>query len=157
MALKLKNKEVVDTAAKWFDFDADTKVQLVSLDNTEYQIAMERMRRRVQRNDAQFQEGDIGVIQGEKSEYVNHCLAISFFLLKDWQGALDEEGNELVYKPAIGAQMLENDIDFFLFVLGKAGELAVELKAEKVETLEKPSPASSGKASGRVRKQKSAS
>ncbi|MDU8429180.1 hypothetical protein RYA99_12355 [Pseudomonas syringae pv. actinidifoliorum] len=157
MALKLKNKEVVDTAAKWFDFDADTKVQLVSLDNTEYQIAMERMRRRVQRNDAQFQEGDIGVIQGEKSEYVNHCLAISFFLLKDWQGALDEEGNELVYKPAIGAQMLENDIDFFLFVLGKAGELAVELKAEKVETLEKPLPASNGKASGQVRKPRSAS
>ena len=157
MALKLKNKEVVDSTAKWFEFDADTKVLLVSLDNTDYQIAMERMRRRVRRNDAQFQEGAIGVIQGEKSEYVNHCLAISSFLLKDWQGALDEEGNELAYKPAIGAQMLENDIDFFLFVLDKAGELALEMKAEKVETLEKPSPASNGKASGQARKQKSAS
>ncbi|WP_440090148.1 hypothetical protein [Pseudomonas fragariae (ex Marin et al. 2024)] len=157
MALKLKNKEVVDTAAKWFDFDQDTKVLLVSLENTEYQIAMERMRRRVQRNDAQFQEGDIGVIQGEKTEYVNHCLAISSFLLKDWKGALDEEGNELPYKPAIGAQMLENDIDFFLFVLDKCRELALELKAEKVETLEKPSPASSGRASGQARKQRSAS
>ncbi|KAA8689563.1 Uncharacterized protein ALO80_00884 [Pseudomonas caricapapayae] len=157
MALKLKNKETVDTAAKWFDFDADTKVLLVSLDNTEYQIAMERMRRRVARNDAQFQEGYIGVIAGEKTEYVNHCLAISSFLLKDWQGALDEEGNELPYKPATGAQMLENDIDFFLFVLDKCGELALELKAEKVETLEKQSPASNGKASGQARKQRSVS
>ncbi|WP_095067935.1 hypothetical protein [Pseudomonas sp. Irchel 3A18] len=156
MALKLKNKEVVDTAAKWFDFDADTKVLLVSLDNTEYQIAMERMRRRLARNDAQFQEGDIGVIAGEKTEYVNHCLAIASFLLKDWQGAQDEEGNELAYKPAIGAQMLESDIEFFLFVLKKSGELADSKKVEQVETLEKPLPASSGKASGQGRKPKSA-
>ncbi|MCK0543575.1 hypothetical protein JTE78_12460 [Pseudomonas syringae pv. aptata] len=157
MALKLKNKEVVDTAATWFDFDADTKVLLVSLDNTEYQIAMERMRRRLARNDAQFQEGNIGVIAGEKTEYVNHCLAIASFLLKDWQGAQDEEGNELAYKPEIGAQMLESDIEFFLFVLDKSGELAVSKKVEQVETLEKPLPASSGKASGQGRKQKSAS
>ncbi|WP_440064386.1 hypothetical protein ACTAB2_02060 [Pseudomonas syringae] len=157
MALKLKNKEVVDNAAKWFDFDADTKVLLVSLDNTEYQIAMERMRRRLARNDAQFQEGDIGVIAGEKTEYVNHCLAIASFLLKDWQGAQDEEGNELAYKPEIGAQMLESDIEFFLFVLDKSRELAASKKVEQVETLEKPLPASSGKASGQGRKPKSAS
>ncbi|PHX25802.1 hypothetical protein AO278_22615 [Pseudomonas syringae pv. syringae] len=157
MALKLKNKEVVDTAAKWFDFDADTKVQLVSLDNTEYQIAMERMRRRVARNDAQFQEGDIGIIQGEKTEYVNHCLAIASFLLKDWTGAVDDEGNEVRYTAQVGAQMLEDNVELFMFVLKHSGELATSKKEEQVETLEKQSPASSGKASGRGQKQKSAS
>ncbi|SOQ10403.1 hypothetical protein [Pseudomonas syringae group genomosp. 3] len=157
MALKLKNKEVVDTAAKWFDFDADTKVLLVSLDNTEYQIAMERMRRRLARNDAQFQEGDIGVIAGEKTEYVNHCLAIASFLLKDWTGAVDGDGNEIKYTEQVGAQMLEDNVDLFLFVLEHSGELAATKKVEQVETLEKPSPASSGKASGQGRKPKSAS
>ncbi|ALU60879.1 hypothetical protein ACA40_13790 [Pseudomonas syringae pv. lapsa] len=157
MALKLKNKEVVDTAAKWFDFDKDTKVQLVSLDNTEYQIAMERMRRRVARNDAQFQEGDIGIIQGEKTEYVNHCLSIASFLLKDWTGAVDGDGNEIKYTAQVGAQMLEDNVDLFVFVLEHSGELAASKKVEQVETLEKPSPASSGKASGQGRKQKSAS
>ncbi|QOI04610.1 hypothetical protein [Pseudomonas savastanoi] len=157
MALKLKNKEVVDNAAKWFDFDKETKVLLVSLDNTEYQIAMERMRRRVARNDAQFQEGDIGIIQGEKTEYVNHCLAIASFLLKDWTGAVDDEGNEVKYTANVGAQMLEDNVELFLFVLEHSGELAISKKEEQVETLEKPLPASSGKASGQGRKQKSAS
>ncbi|OSN39564.1 hypothetical protein [Pseudomonas syringae] len=157
MALKLKNKEAVDNAGKWFDFDADTKVLLVSLDNTEYQIAMERMRRRVQRNDAQFQEGDIGVIEGEKTEYVNHCLAIASFLLKDWTGAVDGDGNELKYTEHVGAQMLEDNLDLFLFVLDNSAELAASKKVEQVETLEKQSPASNGKASGQARKPKSAS
>lgn len=157
MALKLKNKEVVDTAAKWFDFDADTKVLLVSLDNTEYQIAMERMRRRVARNDAQFQEGDIGIIQGEKTEYVNHCLAIASFLLKDWTGAVDGDGNEIKYTAQVGAQMLDDNVELFMFVLKHSGELAISKKEEQVETLEKPLPASSGKASGQGRKPKSAS
>lgn len=157
MALKLKNKEVVDTAAKWFDFDEDTKVLLVSLDNTEYQIAMERMRRRLARNDAQFQEGDIGVIQGEKTEYVNHCLAIASFLLKDWTGAVDGDGNEIKYTAQVGTQMLEDNVELFMFVLKYSGELATSKKEEQVETLEKQSPASSGKASGQARKQKSAS
>ncbi|WP_116865681.1 hypothetical protein [Pseudomonas syringae] len=156
MALKLKNKEV-DTAAKWFDFDEETKVLLVSLDNTEYQIAMERMRRRVARNDAQFQEGDIGIIQGEKTEYVNHCLAIASFLLKDWTGAVDGEGNEIAYTAQVGALMLEDNIDLFIFVLDRCAELAASKKEEQVETLEKPLPASSGKASGRGQKLKSAS
>ncbi|WP_122252824.1 hypothetical protein [Pseudomonas savastanoi] len=157
MALKLKNKELVDTAAKWFDFDKETKVLLVSLDNTEYQIAMERMRRRVARNDAQFQEGDIGIIQGEKTEYANHCLAIASFLLKGWTGAVDGEGNEIEYTAQVGAQMLEDNIDLFIFVLDHCAELAASKKDEQVETLEKPLPASSGKASGQGRKQKSAS
>ncbi|RXU00561.1 hypothetical protein B1F73_09230 [Pseudomonas syringae] len=130
---------------------------LVSLDNTEYQIAMERMRRRVARNDAQFQEGDIGIIQGEKTEYVNHCLAIASFLLKDWTGAVDDEGNEVKYTAHIGAQMLEDNVELFMFVLKYSGELAISKKEEQVETLEKPLPASSGKASGRGQKQKSAS
>ncbi len=157
MALKLKNKEVVDTAAKWFDFDEDTKVLLFSLDNTEYQIAMERMRRRVARNDAQFQEGDIGVMDGEKTEYANHCIAIAAFLLKDWTGAVDGEGVEIGYTEQVGAQMLEDNVELFLFVLKHSGELAASKKVEQAETLEKPSPASSGKVSGRARKQKSAS
>ncbi|RXT72426.1 hypothetical protein B1F77_26880 [Pseudomonas syringae] len=130
---------------------------LVSLDNTEYQIAMERMRRRVARNDAQFQEGDIGIIQGEKTEYVNHCLAIASFLLKDWTGAVDDEGNEVKYTAHVGAQMLEDNVELFMFVLKYSGELAISKKEEQVETLEKSLPASSGKASGRGQKQKSAS
>ncbi|MCF5226570.1 hypothetical protein [Pseudomonas syringae] len=157
MALRLKAKEAIDAAAKWFDFDEDTKVLLVSLDNTEYQIAMERMRRRVARNDAQFQEGDIGVIAGEKTEYVNHCLAIASFLIKDWTGAVDGDGNEIKYTEQVGAQMLEDNVDLFLFVLEHSGELAASKNIEKAETLEKPSPASSGKASGQGQKQKNAS
>ncbi|MEE5068651.1 hypothetical protein V2J79_05395 [Pseudomonas alliivorans] len=157
MALKLKNKEVVDTAAKWFEFDADTKVLIAPVDSPEYQVAIERMQRRIWRNDSVFAEGSVGVLEGEVSEKRNHCMVLAKYIVKDWQGAQDHEGNALPYDEEIGVSMLESDLEFFLFVLRSAESFAKQVQEERKETLEKPSPASSGKASGQGRKQKSAS
>lgn len=157
MALRLKAKEVVDTAAKWFDFDADTKVLIAPVDSPEYQVAIERMQRRIWRNDSVFAEGSVGVLEGEVSEKRNHCMVLAKYIVKDWQGAQDHEGNALPYDEAIGVSMLESDLEFFLFVIRSAESFAKQVQEERKETLEKPSPASSGKASGQGRKPKSAS
>lgn len=154
MALQMKKKTAVVGTTKWFDYDTETKVELSGIDNPEYQIALERMRRRLNKNDAQFEEGSVGVVQGEKTEHQNHCMLLGHFILKDWDGAQDEEGNPIKYTPDTGAQMLEGDVDFFIFVLKSAAAFAGQMKEELDETMGKPSPASSGKGSGRA-KQKS--
>ncbi len=157
MALKLKNKEVVDTAAKWFEYDQDTKVLIAPVDSPEYQVAIERMQRRIWRNDAVFAEGSVGVLEGEVSEKRNHCMVLAKYIVKDWQGAEDPDGKPLPYDEAIGVSMLESDLQFFLFVIKSAESFAIQVQEERKETLEKPSPASSGKASGQDRKPRSAS
>ncbi len=86
MALKLKKTDTSKSGeARWEKFDEDTQVLLMPLDNQQYQIALERMRRRLDRNDAQFGEGSVGVIAGEKSEHDNHCMLLAQFILQDWQ------------------------------------------------------------------------
>ena len=149
MALKLVKKTEPVANEKWVEFDKDTKILLAPIDTPEYQIALERARRRLRRNDEQFTEGTVGVVSGEKTEHQNHCMLLSHFILKDWEGAQDEDGNPLKYTPAIGAQMLEGDVEFFVFVLKNAAEFAAENKGELAETVEKPSSGSTGKGSGR--------
>ena|ERR1700712_4164104 len=155
MALQLKKKSAVIGVTKWFDFDKETKVELAGIDTPEYQIALERMRRRLRNNDAKFEEGSVGVVAGEKTEHENHCMLLSHFIVKDWDGAQDEDGNPIKYTPAIGAKMLEGDVDFFIFCLKSAAEFTAESKGELAETVEKPSTASAGKKSGAA-KQRSA-
>ncbi|WP_447811029.1 hypothetical protein [Pseudomonas putida] len=149
MALKLKKIDSSKSAeARWEDFDADTKILLMPLDNQQYQIALERMRRRLARNDAQFGEGNVGVIEGEKSEHDNHCLLLASFIVKDWQGAQDENEKPLAYSENTCAEMLRGDAEFFYFVLRRAAAIAADNREELEEIKGKQSPASNGSGNG---------
>lgn len=149
MALKLKK---IDTSksgeARWEKFDEDTQVLLMPLDNQQYQIALERMRRRLDRNDAQFGEGSVGVIAGERTEHDSHCMLLAQFILQDWQGAQDENGSPLKYSEAIATEMLRGDTDFFVFVIKRAATIAADNKKEQEEIKGKQSPASAGSETG---------
>ena len=149
MALKLKKVGTTKSAeARWEDYDADTKVLLMPLDNEQYQVALERMRRRLARNDAQFGEGSVGVIEGEKTEHDNHCMLLAQFIVRDWQGAQDESGKPIGYSETVGADMLRGDIDFFLFAIRRAAAIAADNKKEQDEIRGKQSSASSGSEAG---------
>lgn len=138
MALQVKNTKAQKSPdARWFDYDKETKVLLNPLDSEAYQIALERMRRRLARNDEKFGEGSVGVVEGEKSEHENHCMLLATFILKDWQGALDAAGKEIGYSEEIGTQMLRGDSEFFLFVLRNAAKFAEENRAELDEIVGK--------------------
>jgi hypothetical protein len=148
MALQLGKKKSAVTGERWANFDKDTKVLLAGIDNPEYQVALERMRRRIQRNDARFEEGQVGVVAGEMTEHQNHAMLLSHFIVKDWEGVLDADGNPIKYSPSVAAELLENNIEFFIFVL-REGELAANDAAEeRAESVGKRSPASSGSKSG---------
>ncbi|WP_095151886.1 hypothetical protein [Pseudomonas sp. Irchel s3b5] len=148
MALRLIKKDQAGTGLRWAKFDDDTKVLLAGIDNSEYQVALERMRRRIQRNDARFEEGQVGVIAGEMTEHQNHSMLLSHFIVKDWEGVLDAEGNPIKYSPAIAAELLETNIEFFVFVLREGAAAANDAAEERAESVGKPLPASNGSKSG---------
>lgn len=148
MALQLGKKKPEVTGERWANFDKDTKVLLAGIDNPEYQVALERMRRRIQRNDARFEEGQVGVVAGEKTEHQNHSMLLASFIVKDWDGVLDAEGNPIKYSPAIAAELLETNIEFFVFVLREGAAAANDAAEERAESVGKPSAASSGSKSG---------
>lgn len=150
MALQLKKKEL-STGSKWVDFDADTKILLVGIDDQAHQVALERARRRIRNNDAKFEDGQFGAIEGEKTEHQSQCMLMANYLVKDWDGVIDADGNPLKYSPEVGAQLLDSEIELFLFVLRESGKIAEEARGELEETVGKPSPASSGKGSGRAK------
>lgn len=147
MALK-KKKQIISTDFKWFDFDADTKILIAAIDNPGYQVALARLRREIQRNDAKFGIGDVGVVDGEKTEYQGQCALLANFIVKDWRGVEDEDGNPLIFSPAEAEAVMLADPEFFLFVIRQGGAYSAELRDELDETVEKPLPASSGKESG---------
>jgi hypothetical protein len=156
MALRMTQKESPSSAENWVVFDEETKILLLGLDSAEYQVAMERMRRRIQRNDAQFNEGDVGVIAGERTEHQNQCMLLSHFIVKDWVGVQDADGNPLKFTPNVAADLLEANIEFFIFVIREAGKVSADARAELAETVGKPLPALSGKESGRGKARKGA-
>ncbi|WP_095111181.1 hypothetical protein [Pseudomonas sp. Irchel 3E20] len=148
MALQMTKKKDAAHGERWVEFDKDTKILLAGIDNAEYQVGLERMRRRIARNDARFEEGQVGVVSGELTEHQNHAMLLSHFIVKDWSGVLDADGNPLKYTPAAAAQLLDHNLEFFIFVLRGGSSVAAESAEELAETVKKPSPASSGKKSG---------
>ncbi|MCY4125396.1 MAG: hypothetical protein OXF59_09420 [Pseudomonas sp.] len=141
---------------KWVKFDDDTEVLLAGIDNDAYQVALERMRRRLQRNDAMFEEGQVGVVEGERTEHQNHCLLLGHFIVKDWTGVEDVDGNPVKFSPQTAAELLDSSIEFFVFTLKQAGQISADARAERADTVGKQSPASNGSASGAGTRKKGA-
>ena len=114
------------------------------------------MRRRIARNDARFEEGQVGVVAGELTEHQNHAMLLGHFIVKDWSGVLDADGNPLKFSPAAAAELLDHSLEFFLFVLRGGSSVAADAAEELVDTVKKPLPDSGGKKSGRAARPKSA-
>jgi hypothetical protein len=98
------------------------------------------MRRRIQRNDARFEEGQVGVVAGEKTEHQNHSMLLASFIVKGWDGVLDAEGSPIKYSPSVAAELLENNIEFFIFVLREGALAANDAAEERAESVGKPLP-----------------
>ena len=150
MALRLTKKDQNTSETKWVAYDDDTKVLLARIDNPEYQVALESERRKLRSADAQFGTGVVGVIDGETTEHQTQCRLLSQFIVKDWSGVLDADDNPLPYDAVSAEQMLDANINFFLFVLRESGNATIEAQKAMAETVGKSSPASSGKKSGRA-------
>lgn len=147
MALVVANAIESGPAERWVRFDEDTEVLLRSLDDDLYQIGLARVRRQINKADSQFKLGEVGVVDGERTEHEYQCRLLSQYILKGWRGAKDASGQAVPYSPEAGEATLRASVEFFLFVIKSAGEIAADAEKERAQTLGKSSPATGGKSS----------
>lgn len=147
MALVVSPSVEQGPAERWVSFDDETKVLLRSLDDDSYQIGLARARRQINKADAKFKTGDVGVAEGEITEHAYQCKLLSRYILKGWQGAKDASGVDVKYTPEAGEATLLANIDFFLFVIKEASGIASDTAKEQADTVGKSSPATDGSSS----------
>lgn len=147
MALVVSTPVEQGPVERWVPFDEETKVLLRSLDDDLYQIGLARARRQINKADAKFKTGDVGVADGEITEHAYQCKLLSQYIVKGWKGAKDAKGVAVKYTPETGEATLLSSIDFFLFVIKEASEIASDTAKEQADTLGKSSPATDGKPS----------
>lgn len=146
MAFQVK-PQVKHTDAKWFEA-GDSKILITSIDNPDYQVAHARFIRLIMRNDTKFKEGQPGALSGEKTEFQSLCYLYANFLIKDWEGVLDENGNPLPFTKENAERLMQDSLEAFVFVQKSAEEYSADLRGELEEAVGKPSPDSSGKETG---------
>lgn len=144
MALIVSTAVSAGPSERWVRYDGDTEVLLRSLDDSLYQIGLARARRQINKSDQQFKTGVVGVAEGEITEHAYQCKLLSQYIIKDWRGAADAQGRAVKYSPEAGEATLAASIEFFLFVIKSAGEIAADAEKERSEALGKSSPATDG-------------
>jgi len=150
MALIIAKTVAVAPDERWVRFDDETEVLLRSLDDDAYQIGLARVRRQIAKADDGFKIGEVGVVEGEITEYDFQCKLLSQYVLKDWRGAKDADGQAVTYTPQTGQATLRSNIRFFLFVIKAAGEIAAEMQQAQEDTVGKSLPATDGKSRKRA-------
>lgn len=145
MELVFKQQPKKQATERWEELNDKTSILIASLDNDEYRIGMERERRRLAQRDAKFGVDQIGIVPGEDTEHGIQCKLMGKFVVRDWRGVPDENGSDVKYSEENAATLLRTNIQFFLWVLQKAGDIAAEALAEREETVGKSSSASNGK------------
>lgn len=149
MALTINRQEPAATHERWEDFDEDVSFKLAGLDTEAYQIALERARRLIAREDAGQRLTSISVSGNDVREHDVQCQLLGRYIIKDWKGEiLDDAGDAVPYSPEGAAKLLASNTDLFVWVIATAAQVAAGAQKEVQETVEKPSPGSSGKKSG---------
>ncbi|MDK7586224.1 hypothetical protein QP575_10355 [Alcaligenes faecalis subsp. phenolicus] len=149
MALRINRQEPAATHERWEDYDEDVSFKLAGLDTEAYQIALERARRLIAREDAGQRLASINVSGNDVREHDVQCQLLGRYIIKDWKGdILDDAGDAVPYSPEGAAKLLSSNTDLFVWVIATAAQVAAGAQKEVKETVEKPSPGSSGKKNG---------
>lgn len=149
MALTINRQEPAATHERWEDFDEDVSFKLAGLDTETYQIALERARRLIAREDAGQRLASINVSGNDVREHDVQCQLLGRYIIKDWKGEiLDDVGSSVPYSPEGAAKLLSGNTDLFVWVIATAAQVAAGAQKEVQETAEKLSPGTSGKKSG---------
>ena len=149
MALTINRQEPVATHERWEDYDEDVSFKLAGLDTEAYQIALERARRLIAREDAGQRLASINVSGNDVREHDVHCQLLGRYIIKDWKGEiLDDAGDAVPYSPEGAAKLLASNTELFVWAIATAAQVAAGAQKEVQETVEKPSPGTSAKKSG---------
>lgn len=153
--MAFKAKKIVDhEGAEWFEQDSETKVLVASIDNPQYQVGLDRLRRITFKNDLKVPDGEVFAVEGEKPFHEGQCRLLAKYVLKDWkgEGITGPDGKPMQYSEDAAFGLLYTDPGAFVFVLDSAQKLAMKLDGELKDVVEKPSPGTSGKGTGQKAK-----
>lgn len=147
MALVLSKQDPLASSERWEEFDSSTRIKLRSIDNPQYQVAVGRMRRIVDGFDAKA-AGEPIAVEGERSFYHLQAGALARYVILDWDGVVDEDGEKVAYTPEAAERLLAGNVEFFMWAVNQATAIATEKAKRTEETVGKPSRGGNGKGSG---------
>ena len=135
----MKFSELLKDSSKeeWFDFDKEGNIsfKIAPLDNDKYAVAFDKYRRHIMNQDNS--NLDLDVKDGEMSEAQVQCYLFAHYVLKDWKGITDENGEAMPFNPDMAYQLLKGNTDVFLFLFEKANESTVAAQKSKEEIAKK--------------------
>ena len=138
MALRATQTDPLAIGERWEDFDDDVSVKIAGLDDEKYQIALERARRLIAKEDASQSLAQIKVTRADRKEHDIQCELLGRYIVLDWRGDVtDADGKPLPYSPENAAELLRGNIAFFAWVLSAAAKVAADSREEMAETVGK--------------------
>lgn len=151
MALRINQTEPEAIGERWEEYQKGISFKLKGIDDESYQIALERARRLISREDAGQSLHNITATASDRREQDIQCQLIGHYIVRDWKGEiLDDDDRAVPYSPEAAAKLLKANLDLFSWVVTQATKVAVDKNAEVTETMGKPSTDSDGNVNGKV-------
>lgn len=152
MALKIVQIDPAGAGERWVDFEDEISFKLAGIDNEHYQIALERARRLIAREDAGQSLQNLTATAGDRREHDIQCDLLGRYIIRDWKGdILGEDDRPVAYSPESAAKLLCANVDLFAWVVTHATKVAVDQSKELAETVGKSLSASAGSATGKAK------
>ncbi|MBO2578130.1 hypothetical protein I6M29_11250 [Shewanella algae] len=137
MTLSLANSDLVASGVRWFNFDETTRVKVAGIDENKYQIAVDRARRLITQSDSRQSLHNISVSDADTTEFDVQCQLMAKFLIRDWDGVVNEDGSEAEFSAEAAEKLLKSNAAFFAWVLEKSTAVAIEKKADVAQIKKK--------------------
>lgn len=137
MTLSLANSDLVASGVRWFNFDETTRVKVAGIDENKYQIAVDRARRLITQSDSRQSLHNISVSDADTTEFDVQCQLMAKFLIRDWDGVVNEDGSEAEFSAEAAEKLLKSNAAFFAWVLEKSTVVAIEKKADVAQIKKK--------------------
>ncbi len=150
MALRISQDDPAAIGERWVDFDNEVSFKIAGIDTEAYQIALERARRLIAREDAGQSLANLTATKSDRREHDVQCDLLGRYIVLDWKGPIeDEAGNVADYSPELASRLLKGNVAVFAWVITEATKVAVEKHKEVSETVGKPLSGSAGNESGK--------
>lgn len=141
MALTVKKREkisVENTPCEWRKYADGVSFELYALSNPLYMQAMATQERR----DANV---DILDLDEEQNSLEMQVKIVGRYLVKDWKGIVDEQGEPLALTPDSFVDLVVADSAILGWIVEQAAEIAKQQKEYVADTKKKSSNVTSGK------------
>ena len=145
MALKIVNKP--KAGARWFGFEQDGEVVarflIRPIDEPRYQVAQERLQLAVRAEGSDI----AGIAEDAQPWVLRDAEAVARYLVADWEGLEDADGNVLPYSPDTACMVFaqsKTGLVLWSWAKMQAEALQAQLWREEDEAVKEPSHGTGG-------------